>query len=94
MADLRAQGLLTSGDVLHFRIEASMKHLPEVWVSESPGPADILYDMWQNQQFTDFFVVSHGGHEIRCHRGVVAVASPVFKGMIEAEMQEGLQQFV
>jgi len=43
--------------------------------------------------FTDFAVVAKGGKEIRCHKPILAGASPVLKGLLSTDMQEGRQGF-
>ena len=42
-------------------------------------------------EFTDFSIVAQDGDEIRCHRAILAAASPVFRGMMSGEWQETLQ---
>jgi len=46
-----------------------------------------LTSMWEAQEFTDCEVVCPGG-SFRCHRAVLAQASPVFKKMLCGEMVE------
>lgn len=53
----------------------------------------IMNTLWRERDFTDFYIAAAGGVEIKCHRAVLAAASPVFKSMLMGDMQEGLQQF-
>ncbi|CAK0844199.1 unnamed protein product [Prorocentrum cordatum] len=50
-----------------------------------------LSGMWEAKDFTDCEVVCHGG-SVRCHRAVLAQASPVFKQMLCGEMVEAKTQ--
>jgi len=58
----------------------------------SPSPA--LQNMWDDMEFSDFKVVARGGEKIPCHRSILAAATPVFKGMMSGDMEEGRQGFV
>jgi len=58
----------------------------------SPSPA--LQNMWDDVEFSDFKVVARGGEKIPCHRSILAAATPVFKGMMSGDMEEGRQGFV
>jgi hypothetical protein len=49
--------------------------------------------MWQDMEFSDFAIVARGGKEIRCHKSVLAAASPVLKGLLSNDMEEGRQGF-
>lgn len=58
-----------------------------------PTTDDLLWKMWDDPRFADFHIAAKG-REIRCHRSVLAAASPVFEAMVDSEMQEGCQAFV
>lgn len=49
--------------------------------------------MWRDMGLSDFSIVSSGGREIPCHKVVLCAASPVLKGLISADMEEGRQGF-
>lgn len=46
--------------------------------------------MWKEQKFTDLTIATECGAEFRCHRAVLAVASPVFDAMLSRDFKEGL----
>jgi len=50
-----------------------------------------LSGMWEAKDFTDCEVVCHGG-VVKCHRAVLAQASPVFRQMLCGEMVEAKTQ--
>ena len=39
-----------------------------------------------NREFTDFFIAVRGQQQVKCHRSVLSVASPLFQSMISHEM--------
>eukprot|EP00931_Biecheleriopsis_adriatica_P055681 TRINITY_DN32974_c0_g1_i1.p1 TRINITY_DN32974_c0_g1~~TRINITY_DN32974_c0_g1_i1.p1 ORF type:complete len:519 (+),score=86.42 TRINITY_DN32974_c0_g1_i1:44-1558(+) len=95
LEQLRDECWLTARDSLFFRVEVTSKQSPFYSATHQPYcPDDLMLKMWLDKEYTDFHVVAKDGHEIHCHRAVLSAASPVFKGMISGEMQEGLQQFV
>lgn len=53
---------------------------------------NVLWKMWSDARFADFHIAAKG-QELRCHRAVLAAASPVFEAMVDSEMQEGSQAF-
>mmetsp|Transcript_28486 Transcript_28486/g.71572 ORF Transcript_28486/g.71572 Transcript_28486/m.71572 type:complete len:489 (-) Transcript_28486:307-1773(-) len=58
----------------------------------APVNDTVLSRMWSDMRFADFHIAAKG-QEIRCHRSVLAAASPVFEAMVESDMQEGSQAF-
>ena len=56
-------------------------------------PVDVMSAMWREMDYSDFSIVARGGKEIRCHRSVLSAASPVLKGLIATDMEEGPQGF-
>merc|ERR1719161_1741828 len=57
------------------------------------GGSCVMAKMWQELELSDFAIVARGGKEIRCHKSVLAAASPVLKGLLSNDMEEGRQGF-
>merc|ERR1740123_1634602 len=53
---------------------------------------DVLSKMWSTAPSCEFHIAAQG-QEIRCHRSVLAAASPVFAATFGSDMQEGCQSF-
>lgn len=49
--------------------------------------------LWEQRLFTDC-TISVSGEHIKCHRAVLAYASPVFRRMFESDMREAAEQVV
>ncbi|CAJ1338460.1 unnamed protein product [Effrenium voratum] len=45
--------------------------------------------LWSNQEFADIAVRANDGVEIKAHRAVLGIASPVFRCMLTSPMKEG-----
>jgi len=59
----------------------------------SLNASSVMQSMWRDMEFGDFTLVARGGKELCCHRSVLAVASPVLKGLMAIDMEEGRQSF-
>lgn len=85
------------------KVKPSQCYLRVMIVSTEPAPCRLDGDvdhcyhaidrMWEDKEFTDCEVVSQG-NVFKCHRAVLAQASPVFKRMFSGEMVEAKRQRV
>ena len=62
------------------------------WSAESYR-AELLLGFGKKRKFTDCTICCKG-EELPCHRSVLAHASPVFEGMLDADMIEGKSQCI
>ena len=59
-------------------------------LSDGPQELSVWEKVYSNMERTDFTFV-FGGHEVPCHKHILAAASPVLRAMVENQHKESIQ---